>query len=449
MKSVTTILLVDDDDIFRIGCKRILENVGFHIIEAADGDAALKLAHSFKPHIAFIDYQMPGMDGLELLSKLLNDCPATDAVMITGFATIETAVAAIQNGAYDYLSKPFDPQKLVNIANNIVEKQKVTSIPGSSSINLEFDGKPLQIIGNSPEMQRVFELVNKVAPTNSTVLILGESGTGKELIAKAIHANSLRSKKSYFAIDCGSLVETLLESELFGHIKGSFTGAVATKHGAFELAQGGSFFMDEIGNISLNVQAKILRAIQEKQIRRVGGTSFIDVNVRLITATNVDIRKAVDDGLFREDLYYRISVIPIYLPPLRNRKKDIPELIKSFIEKNNKKTTGKTIKGISVEAQEMLLDYHWPGNVRELENTIERAMVIADSDELLIENMPGHIREMEKKSRDELISLAEMESKYIHSILNKTNYNISRAAKILKIDRKTLYEKIKKYGLNK
>ena len=447
MNSQIKILLVDDDDIFRQGCKRLLEREGYNIFEARTGLEGLRIAEERLPDIAFIDFRMPGMDGVELLEKLKALSFNIDVVMVTGYATVETAVSAIQNGAYDYISKPFDPIKLIQIAQNIIKKRNITT-PKSGSLNLVFESKELSIIGKSVEMQRVFDLVGKVAATDSTVLILGESGTGKELIAKAIHANSKRKKKEYFAIDCGSLVETLLESELFGHVKGSFTGASATKHGAFELANSGTFFMDEIGNISLNVQAKILRAIQEKQIRRVGGNSTIDIDVRLITATNIDLRKAVEDGRFREDLYYRISVVPVHLPPLRKRKEDIPDLVSAFIEKYNQKQSHILIEGISNEALAALVEYDWPGNVRELENTIERAIVISDRDFLTLDSFPEQFKGRPISGDRDLLSLADVEKFHIKNVLEKTGRNISKSAKILKIDRKTLYDKIKKYSLN-
>ena len=297
----------------------------------------------------------------------------------------------------------------------------------------------------------VYNLVLKVAPTDSTVLINGETGTGKELIAKAIHFNSHRKDKPFLTVDCSSLVETLFESELFGHVKGSFTGATATKHGSFELADGGTFFFDEIGNISLNIQAKILRAIQEKEIKRVGATDTIKVDVRVLAATNKDLRLAVQEGSFREDLYYRLSVIPVQLPGLWEREEDIIPLANHFLEKYNQKRK-KILTGFSKQVQEIFLKYNWPGNVRELENVVERAVVIEDEKMVTLSSMPSHISEVSGKrnsNTSNIKSLEELEKQHIFEVLESTNWNRSKSAKLLGIDRKTLYDKINRYDIEK
>jgi len=441
------ILLIDDNDNFRNSFCLLLNNAGYKVDTALNADDGLKLARTGNYKIAFVDYNLPGMNGIELLRKLKEENPDLDIVIITGYASLKMAVEAGRIGAYDYLAKPFDPEILFQLIQKIINKN--TPLPDNerTSFNIDFNGSPVSIIGKSAKMQNIFDLINKIAPAESTVLILGESGTGKELIARAIHAKSKRAKKPFFAMDCGSLVESLFESELFGHTRGSFTGAHATKHGAFELANKGTFFFDEIGNISLNVQAKILRAIQEKEIRRVGDTSTIKVDVRVIAATNIDLKQAVDEGNFREDLYYRISVIPIKLPSLRERKKDIPVLVDHFIKKHNSRRRGRDIYSISDEALKAITEYNWPGNIRELENVIERAIVIEESSIIGLKSLPAYIQSLGGEGCREIFSLADMEKFHIKKILKFTDRNISKAAKLLEIDRKTLYEKIRRYGL--
>jgi len=444
------ILLVDDDESIRSAVVDLLQDKGFRVEATGYPEQAIRFMDKEKFNLALIDFKMPQMNGIELMKIVKQKDPTIDVVMITGYATIEMAVDAMRLGAYDYIPKPFNADKLLAIIDKVTEKKKILNSAVEEDLHMEFEGKPITIIGKSPAMQKLFQMIRKVAPTDSTVLILGESGTGKELIAKAIHANSLRRNKPFYAMDCGSLVESLFESELFGHVKGSFTGAVATKHGAFELADGGTFFLDEIANISINLQAKILRAIQEKEIRRVGGNKTIPVDVRVIAATNIDLRRAVEEGKFREDLYYRLSVIPLHLPPLRERKEDIPLLIRHFIDKNQLKRKYNPIKSISDEAMNALLEYKWPGNIRELENVIERAVIIEESDTITLSSLPSQIRtgQMADQSEQErLPSLAEVEKQHIIRVLDHTNGNITQSAKILKIDRKTLYDKIRKYNI--
>ncbi|MBN1998646.1 sigma-54-dependent Fis family transcriptional regulator [candidate division KSB1 bacterium] len=439
MNSDYIILLVDDDPVFRDGCGRFLQDSGFQVQFADNGQDGLKKLEESAVTIVFVDYKMPGMSGLEFIRIVHEKYPNIDILMVTGYATIENAVEAVKLGAYDYIAKPFYPDKLLAIIRKIHEKRNILS-----HTRLNMNANKLSFIGASPAMRKIFDIVLKIAPTDSTVLIMGESGTGKELVAQGIQANSTRSEKPFMIMDCGSLVENLFESELFGHVKGAFTGAVAHKPGAFEMANGGTFFFDEIGNISPNVQAKILRAIQEKEIRRIGSTETIHVDVRVIAATNKDLRREVEEGRFREDLFYRLSVIPIYLPPLRDRKEDIPSLIEFFISKHSHPR--KRMNGIQSEALDLLTQYDWPGNIRELENLIERACVIEESDIITSENLPSHIYSR-RSSNVESLSLAQMEKRHIKLILVRNNWNISATAKILGIDRKTLYDKIRKYKL--
>jgi DNA-binding NtrC family response regulator len=448
-KNTIKILLLDDDDLLRHACESILVDSGFHVLSGRHPDDGLLLARDHQFDIAIVDYDMPGMNGLEFMRRFAKNSPLTDFIMITGKATIEMAIEATRLGAFDYLQKPFHSETLLTSVQRLVEKRKNIGKSSSSELCFEFEGETVRVIGKSQNMQDVFRIIEKVAPTESTVLISGESGTGKEIIAKAIHALSSRARETFFAMDCGALVETLFESELFGHVKGSFTGATATKHGALEIAQGGTFFFDEIGNISMSTQGKVLRAIQEREIRRVGGSETIKIDVRIIAATNLDLEKAIRDNKFRDDLYYRLSVIPVQLPPLRDRKEDIPLLLDTFLQQYNLRRKNKPIRNVQESALNAMLAYEWPGNVRELQNIIERALVIEDTTLLTLTSLPQHIQSHANQEREpgNMISLSEAEKKHIHNILHNTNWNISQSARILGIDRKTLYDKIKKYNL--
>jgi len=447
MTANINILIVDDDEMYRQTHSLILEQKGYRTTTAVDGADGLKKFKADTFQIVFVDYRMPDMDGLEFLRQVRVLDQKAAVVLITAFASVENAVEAIKLGAFDYLDKPASQEKLLGLVEKIIQRQRLLGGPQRKRTSLYLGEGEEKIVGESPQMLEIFDIIAKIAPTDSTVLILGDSGTGKEVIAKAIHANSMRKDGPFFTMDCGTLVESLVESELFGHVKGSFTGAEATKHGAFELADKGTFFFDEIGNISPNVQAKVLRAIQEKEIRKVGGTETVSVDVRVIAATNLDLYAAVQQGQFREDLYYRLSVIPIYLPPLRERREDIPLLINHFITKLGRKKTGTPVHGLSDHALEALLAYKWPGNIRELGNVIERAIVIEEDSIIHWSSLPAHIRSQAESKSDELTSLKEMEKAYIDKVLRHTKYNISQAARILKIDRKTLYDKMKKYDL--
>ena len=443
------VLVVDDDEAIRISLKQVLVKEGHITTVAENGLLALEQLKRNHFDLALVDLKMPGIDGMSLLKEIRNHDPSTDVVIITGFATVETAVEAIKYGAYDYIQKPFSIETIRQVLNKIAEKRSVLQTGEIKQLKFDRNGEIETIIGESPRMHEIYDLVQKVAPTDSTVLITGETGTGKELIAKAIHFNSLRKKKPFLTVDCNSLVETLFESELFGHVKGSFTGAVATKHGSFELANGGTFFFDEIGNISLNIQSKILRVIQEKEIRRVGATDTIKVDVRVIAATNKDLRQAVDKGTFREDLFYRISVIPIHLPPLRDRKEDIIPLANHFLAKYNQRRK-RALKGFHSTVKEVFLNYSWHGNVRELENVVERSVVIEDNDEITFSSLPSHLRGNSSQidaTSHEIVSLELLEKSHIIRTLNATDWNRSKTARLLGIDRKTLYDKIKRYQI--
>lgn len=447
--AILNILIVDDEKIIREACTEILANEGHSVVVAENGLQALNRIAQQKFDLIFTDMKMPGMGGLELLAEIKKSLPQADVVVLTGYATVESAVEAMRLGAYNYVPKPFTPETIRKILQNIIDKRKLIYGGPVKKTELVYNENQDTLIGQSERISEIYDLVHKVAPTDSTVLITGESGTGKELIAKAIHYNSLRRNKPFLTVDCGSLVETLFESELFGHVKGSFTGAIATKHGSFELANDGTFFFDEIGNISLNIQAKILRAIQEKEIKRVGDTKSIKVNVRVIAATNLDLWQGVQSGAFREDLFYRLSVIPIHLPSLRERKKDIMPLAEHFLKKIMHKRK-RDIKGFDEPAIQALTNYDWPGNVRELENVIERAVIFEEGRSISVSSLPSNIRKtapMKKNTAFEIHTLQEVERSHIEKALIFTNWNRTQAAKMLGIDRKTLWDKIKKYQL--
>jgi DNA-binding NtrC family response regulator len=370
-------------------------------------------------------------------------------IVITGYATVESAVEAMKRGAYDFIPKPFTPDSLRVIVKRALDRRElaIENVLLRDELNSGFE--PGVIIGQSKSMKEVEQLVQKVGPTDTTVLISGESGTGKELVARAIHCYSGRKDKAFVAVDCGSLVENLFESELFGHVKGSFTGAAATKYGRFELANGGTLFFDEIGNISINIQTKLLRVLQEREITKVGSSQVIKVDVRIVAATNKDLHKAVKVGMFREDLFYRLSVVPISLPPLRERRDDIALLVEYFLKKYNQKRK-KNIRSITDRAMEALVEYDWPGNVRELENAIERAVVLAENDVIRPSDLLYYGLSAERSAisvTDTTRRLADVEKEHIAKTLKMLNGHKGKTAKQLGIDRKTLRSKLRKYGI--
>jgi len=378
MYSQANILVIDDEETMRDSCQQALSRSGNIVEVAEEGTKGLEMLGKESFDLVILDLKMPGLSGMEVLKRIKEDEPEVVVVVITGYATVESAVEAMKAGAYDFIPKPFTPESLRMIVNRALEKRKLSLENILLRAELKDKISEDMIIGQNAKMHEVEQLVRKVAPTDSTVMITGETGTGKELIARAIHRQSNRKDKPFIVVDCGGLVESLFESELFGHIKGSFTGATETKYGRFEVADGGTVFLDEVGNISMNIQAKLLQAIQEKEITRVGSTKAIKVDVRIIAATNQDLLQGIKEGTFREDLFYCLSVVPIALPALRQMKEDIPLLVKHFLIKYNKKRE-KNVTGISKEAMKILTGYDWPGNVRELENVIERAVVLARS----------------------------------------------------------------------
>ncbi len=444
------ILIVDDETVVRNGISRALKKKGLDVTQAENAQQALALLEAHPVDLVLADIKMPDLDGIELLKRIRANYPDTQVIMITGYPTIDSAVYCTKLGALDYLVKPFRLDDLDSALNKGGVWSKTNASPVNEDCGIKIDGGRKFIIGQSPSMKTIYEKISKVAPTDSTVLITGESGTGKELVARAIHAQSKRKNNEFLAVDCSSLVETLLESELFGHVKGSFTGAAQTKHGFFELANHGTFFFDEISNLSLNIQAKLLRVIQEREFMKVGDHRKIKLDIRIISASNKSLKDAVQSGAFRPDLYYRLSVVPIHLPPLRKRKEDVPLLINHFLQRFCQKIKI-PIPEISFEAMEILKDYAWPGNVRELEHVLERVLILEDCDVIHARDLPAFMTQRQGEFQvfsEEPSTLEELEKKYIRFVLKRTKGKKSKAAEILGINRKTLGLKIRKYGLN-
>ena len=410
-------LIVDDESVVRKGISRALANRSIQATEAENGKEALARLNTRKFDLVLLDIKMEDMDGIEVLQEIRHKDPETNVVMITGYPTIATAVHCTKLGALDYLTKPFSLDDLDAALGKVRNKKALERESSATSTGIKQDSPKHLIVGQSPPMRKIFEKINRVAPTESSVLISGESGTGKELVARAIHANSSRKDMEFVAVDCSALVETLLESELFGHVKGSFTGAHQTKHGLFELANHGTFFFDEITNLSLKIQAKLLRVIQEREFMKVGDQHRIKLDVRIIAASNTPLPEAIQNGTFREDLFYRLSVVPLELPPLRQRKEDIPLLIEHFLEKLSHKMK-KPPPEISPEAVDVLKEYPWPGNVRELEHAIERILILEDADIIQERNLPSYIMQQQGDLQifpEDPITLQELEKK-IHCL---------------------------------
>ncbi len=444
-----SILLVEDEKILRVTLEEALKTEGYTVLSVEDGNDALAALEEGAFSLVITDIRLPNAGGLEILKKCIAESPTTPVIMMTAYGNIKDAVEAMQIGAFDYISKPFDLDEV------LLTVQRATDLHAITQENIRmkrelsnFYGTP-QIIGDSKPMQVVFSLLDKISRTESTVLILGESGTGKELIASTIHFQSSRRNKPIIRVNCAALPDDLIESELFGYEKGAFTGAAAQKPGRFEMAEGGSIFLDEIGDLPALTQTKILRVLEERTFERLGGTASVTANVRIITATNKNLEKEVQKGTFREDLYYRLNVIPVELPPLRKRKEDLPLLVDAFTRKVNDQMG--TAVSFSPGAIEAMMQYSFPGNVRELLNVIERCIALADSDEIQPADLPAHIT----KSRQEKTVLAtlqeisaEAEREHIRRILQITKGNRSKASEILGISRKTLWEKINLHKLD-
>ena len=453
------ILIVDDDEVSCQLFAETLESDGFFVDQVTSGDAALARLEADSYDLLLIDVRMPGTSGLEVTRIAHNKFPALPIVVMTAFGSIDTAVEAIHEGAFDFISKPMNLAEIKSIlARALAQRSLQRRAEKQASQDDEYPSDLGKIIGKSAAMVEVYKTVARVASTKSTVLILGESGTGKELIARAIHEHSPRASQPFVAVDCGALTETLLETELFGHVRGSFTGAVADKKGVFEEAQGGTCFLDEVGGISLNMQARLLRVVQEHEIRRVGGKDWLPVDVRVVAATNQDLPQAVAEGQFRQDLYYRLDVVSIRLPPLRERRDGIPLLARHFLSYYSNQT-GKSVSAISDNAMELLSNYRWPGNIRELEHAIEQAVALSYQPVLLPEDLPREVREQtthqfssksvapSEFNFPDQPSLEEMKKRYVHHVLQLTNGNVSATARILNVDRRSLYRMLARYKI--
>ncbi len=458
MHNTPNILIIDDEPLIRISISDALKIEGYNIQSVESGGEGLEAVKNNAYDVVITDLKLPGVDGLHILKGCKQYSPRTKILMITAYATVETAVEAMRQGAYDYITKPFSMDELILVVKRLIELRDLEDeniyLKEKIGDRYDFSG----IIAKSAKMRDIFEKIKVVAQSDTTVLISGESGTGKELVANAIHYNSLRKDEAFVKVSCAALPETLLEAELFGHEKGAFTGAIKQKKGRFELAHKGTLFLDEIGEVSPSVQVKLLRALQEREFERLGGTETINVDVRIICATQRDLKKEAQKGRFREDLYYRLNVVPIHLPALRERKEDILILVDHFLDYYTKQAN-KPIKNLSLEVRELLLKYDFPGNVRELENSIERAVTLCRDGEIQPWDLPEDIcsccdagfKVANRLHYSETLTnaIGVFEKQYIVRVIEEAKGNKTLAAKILGISRKTLWEKCKQYGMIK
>ena len=451
------ILIVDDD---KVSCQlfaETLEQEGYRVDQAHSGDEALALLRDDLHDLLIIDVRMPGMTGLEVTRTVHEKHSSLPIIVMTAFGSMETAIEAIHEGAFDFISKPMNLEEIKKTVSRALAQRELRDNARKSGV--ESKGEQAgTIIGKSPPVMEVYKTMARVAPTKSAVLILGESGTGKERIARAIHQHSPRANRPFVAVDCGALTETLLESEIFGHVRGAFTGAVADKKGVFEEAAGGTCFLDEIGDISPNMQAKLLRVLQEHEVRRVGGKDWIKVDVRMLAATNQNLDDLVAKGTFRQDLYYRLNVVAIHLPPLRERMEDVPLLARHFLKWYSQEN-GKSITAISDAAMKLLSDYSWPGNIRELENAIEQAVVLSNQPVLAPDDLPAAVRDSATSRLmhnppptgqflfPDIPTLEEVKKRYVLHVLSRNQENVSRTARVLNIDRRSLYRMLARYKI--
>ncbi len=450
------VLVVDDEENICHMMNTILKREGYNVALAASAKEAEEQLEQQPFDVMISDIRMPGVDGLELLDRLQKKQPQMVVVMMSAYGNVDTAIEAMKRGAYDYIAKPFKPDEIILVLRKAEERERLKR----ENLNLRSDLEKIRygglgkMVGHSERMKEIFKTIRKIAEYKTTVLIQGESGTGKELVAQAIHENSARADKAFTPVNCGAIPEHLLESELFGHVKGAFTDAIRDKKGLFAEADGGTIFLDEIGELPLNLQVKLLRALQEEEIRPVGSSRDQKVDVRVVAATVKDLAAEVKAGLFREDLFYRLNVLPMQIPPLRERQEDVPALVDHFINKNNHRL-GLQIQGIEPEAMQMLMDYTWPGNVRELENTVEHAMVLAEKPAIQAEALPPKIQQSKDRIRLTLLSgelsikktTRIIEEELIRRALKRTGGNRTNAAKVLEISHRALLYKIKEYGI--
>jgi two-component system nitrogen regulation response regulator NtrX len=447
-----TILIVDDEEMIRQSLGGILVDEGYEILTAESGEQAIKIVEDELPSLVFLDIWLPGMDGLETLKTIKSEYPSVCVVMMSGHGTIETAVKATKLGAFDFIEKPLSLEKVIMVVNHALEK-----------LQLEEENKLLrhklsqeyELTGNSPPVVELKEMISLVAPTNAWILIMGENGTGKELVARSIHRQSRRAGKPFIEVNCAAIPEDLIESELFGHERGAFTGATMKKRGKFDLAHEGTIFLDEVADMSLKAQAKILRILQEKKFERVGGTKMIPTDVRVLAATNKDLEKEMEEGRFRQDLFYRLNVIPLRIAPLRERKEDIPLLVERFLQEFSVKE-GELAKTMTPEAVALLMEHNWPGNVRELKNITERLFIMAPVNAIVAGDIPALFRESDQGAPDKLMAVLDsykeakwnFEKRYIEKKLREFDGNISRTAEAIGLERSNLHRKIKSYGLD-
>ena len=445
------VLLIDDDDSLRRVTEYSLHSAGFHVLSAADGKQGLAAFRADSPQVVITDIQMPGLSGYDVLQQIKSERPETIVIVITAYSSVEKAVDAMKQGAYDYLAKPFSRDELVMVV------EKAFNLLGLQEENqrlrdeLEYQIDFSHMIGNSDGMQHVFEMVRRVAPTEASVLITGESGTGKELIARAIHQGGPRSRAPFVAINCAAIPANLLESELFGHVRGAFTGAVRDHSGKFQQAHGGTLFLDEVGEMPLELQPKLLRVLQEMEVEPLGGRART-VDVRIIAATNQDVEHALEEGRFREDLFYRLAVIPIEMPPLRRRAEDVPLLVRHFLERFSRGNP----PDISDQALACMMAYPWPGNVRELQNAVERLVVLSHGETIERHHLPSKLCTQASMSRNRVVELPaegypleEIEKEAVMQALERNQWNQTRAALFLQVPRHTLIYRMEKYGIKK
>jgi two-component system nitrogen regulation response regulator NtrX len=446
------ILVIDDEESIRKALKMILEYAGFDYHSAADGTEGLEMIEDIDPDLIFLDIKMPSMDGMDVMKKLHEKSNEIPVVMISGHGTIQTAVEATKLGAFDFIEKPLEKDKILLIARNALKQKQLEDENKEIKELIEYD---YQIVGKSKALKDILLQIKKIAPTDSTVLIIGESGTGKELIAREIHNQSRRNDKPFIQVNCAAIPEELIESELFGHEKGSFTGAVGRQLGKFQQADGGTIFLDEIGDMSLKTQAKVLRVLQDGELEMIGSNKTINVDVRVISATNKDLESEIQENRFREDLYFRLNVIPIYMPPLRERAEDIPLLIEYFADKFSRKNNFKAVK-FSGDALEVLSDYNWRGNIRELQNTVERIVVLNQGKQKLEPaDLPIDLLSAEEEIRESITSTKSLkdfkevsERKFIIQKLRENNWNVSKTADVMDTPRSNLYKKLDQYGID-
>lgn len=446
-----TILVVDDEEGICLSLKGILSDEGYDVLTAESGEECLRLLEDELPDLILLDIWLPGMDGIEVLKVIKARFPQIQVIMMSGHGTIESAVKATKLGAFDFIEKPLSLEKIVLLVAHALEMARLEEENRLLKDRMQHE---YELTGTSREIEDLREMIQIISPTNAWVLIMGENGTGKELVARSIHRQSKRSEAPFVEVNCAAIPEELIESELFGHEKGAFTGATAKKRGKFEMADGGTLFLDEVADMSLKAQAKILRILQEKKFERVGGTRFINVEVRVLAATNKDLEKEMEGGRFRQDLYYRLHVIPLYVPPLRTRKEDITALVQGFLKEFSAKE-GIPEKYMTEGAVELLKTHDWPGNVRELKNVIERLVILTPSDLITEEDLPflagrpmRPLEEVSNHSGSLREAKADFEKSYIVQKLEENDWNVTKTAKILGLERSNLHRKIRAYGLD-